>query len=305
MAKTCRWDKEWTHNGITVIDCQSCGFKHQHPIPSAESVATLYRDQYYQSLKPGYLKAVTGHSPYLSLWVQTKKTMIARLCPALCDKVHRSILDIGASAGHFLKPFAEDGWRTVGVEPSVAAAHEARKIPGLILYENLMENLSDAELDGPFDVVHIREVLNHLRDPVELLRRIHDRLLTPDGLFIVETANDFNPLQDAMVRLNKDVRWWITPDHICYFDISSLRAVLERTGFDIAHAMATFPIEMFPLMGENYRADPAMGKACAQRRTRFDLNMNCVGAGETWLRLGEAFAAAGVGRSSLFFARKA
>ena len=35
----CRWHDTWQRAGVTVIDCEVCGFKHQYPFPSEEEVA--------------------------------------------------------------------------------------------------------------------------------------------------------------------------------------------------------------------------------------------------------------------------
>jgi hypothetical protein len=171
-------------------------------------------------------------------------------------------------------------------------------------HNNLLERISDNDLPIPFDVVHMAEVINHIRDPIATLARIHDRILGENGLVIVETSNDFNSLQKAIVKLYDDVPWWIVPDHISYFDLSSLKKLLERTGFVVRKVQSTFPMEIFALMGENYRQDSDVGKKCHRRRVDFELNLDCVGMTSVRQRLYSALAEAGFGRSILIYAQK-
>lgn len=299
----CHGHREWTHNGISVLACERCGFTHQNPIPSAASVAAFYRRGYYEERKPTYLAAVRRDWAHIQLWVQTKKKIIERLCPENPENPDRSVLDIGSSIGQFLAPFAATGWRAVGVEPSAEAAAEARRLKGVTVHETLIEDVSDDDLAAPFDVVHMREALNHVRDPIGLLRRVRESLLREGGHLVVEVSNDFNPLQEAYVEQAGSPRWWITPDHISYFDTRSLSGLLERCGFEVVQSLATFPMELFLLMGDDYRADRSLGRICHQRRMHFEKQINEAGFTEAWIRMSEGWARAGVGRSTLLFAR--
>jgi len=289
---------------VTVIDCQPCGFKHQHPWPSEAEVKALYEGEYYEEVKPDYRKIVEEDADHIRLWAESKRVVCERILDGGSAAGPRAMLDIGASFGQFLAPFSDVGWRAVGVEPSHVAAGVAVEKTDALIINRMFEEISNEELGGPFHVVHMAEVINHVLDPRAVLQRIWDGLLVPGGLLVVETSNDFNPLQEAIVSLYDDVRWWIVPDHISYFDTVSLAGVIEQIGFSIEHVEATFPMELFPLMGDNYRVDAATGQVVHGKRKALELNLERSGHGEDRRRFSAALGQAGFGRSSIVYASR-
>lgn len=43
-------------DGFQVIECQSCGFKHVHPLPTEDELEKIYRHEYYTLDKPLFFK---------------------------------------------------------------------------------------------------------------------------------------------------------------------------------------------------------------------------------------------------------
>ena len=87
--------------------------------------------------------------------------------------------------------------------------------------------------------------------------------------------------------------WWIAPPHhLNYFDFDSLEALLVRLGLRPVERLTSFPMEAFLLMGDDYVADPALGRACHAKRMNFDLAFEAAGIGEVRRRLYGALAAA-------------
>jgi hypothetical protein len=94
--------------------------------------------------------------------------------------------------------------------------------------------------------------------------------------------------------------WWVAvPDHVNYFDHASIGALVERAGFEIVQRSADFPMELFLLMGDDYRTDPAVGREVHERRRRAEMALEPA----TRRALGQAWAAAGIGRNALVVAR--
>ncbi|MFC5682129.1 class I SAM-dependent methyltransferase [Flavobacterium sp. MAHUQ-51] len=92
------------------------------------------------------------------------------------------ILDIGAGTGDFLMVAKNDGWQTVGIEPSDRAKSIAKN-KGISFVEctTVLENQS-------FDVITMWHVLEHVPDLDFQIKELK-RLLKPNGTLIVAVPN--------------------------------------------------------------------------------------------------------------------
>jgi hypothetical protein len=63
-------------------------------------------------------------------------------------------------------------------------------------------------------------------------------------------------------------------------------------------------MEAFLMMGENYVNDPALGRACHNRRKKFDLAFEAAGLKETRRGFYRALAELGIGREAVVIAVK-
>jgi len=104
------------------------------------------------------------------------------------------ILDVGCGYGFFLYHMAERGWQVEGIEISAEGRHYAAEhFPRIRVRPKA---LPDPEIpDCSFDVVTLFYVLEHLADPVGVLREVR-RILKPDGLLLLRW-----PHSTPMVRL--------------------------------------------------------------------------------------------------------
>jgi SAM-dependent methyltransferase len=76
-----------------------------------------------------------------------------------------------------------------------------------------------------FDIVTAIEVLEHVADPLELLKKIH-RLLKPGGLFFYTTGNA-QPFRNHLLSW----RYLIPEIHVSFFEPETLAYALARAGF--------------------------------------------------------------------------
>ena len=117
--------------------------------------------------------------------------------------------------------------------------------------------------------------------------------------------NDYSPFQDALRTACDLPPWWVAPPHhVNYFDFDSLAGLVARCGFEVLRRDATFPIDMFLLMGDNYLGNDELGRACHARRMRFETNLDKAGKGEVKRRLYGALAELGLGREVQILARR-
>ncbi len=110
--------------------------------------------------------------------------------PSLLDQ---RILDVGSSTGKTLTQIAEVGGDAVGIEPFqefIDQAHERAHSLGVSIQvvRGTGENLPFP--DNSFGFVNISEVIEHVENPVAVLREIH-RVLKPGGAVYMSAPNRF------------------------------------------------------------------------------------------------------------------
>ena len=279
-----------------VIACNVCGFRHVVPLPDARALEDAYREAYYTQEKPTFLAHAGEDEGWATLGYRDRLESFESLLP----RERRRLLDIGCGPGFFLRCAKERGWTVQGLEPSRQAADHARRL-GLDVIEDFFNARTGAAL-ARYDVVHLNNVLEHVPNPLEMVRLARDRL-TPSGVLCLNVPNDFTPFQaSARAALSLD-EWWVAPPHhLNYFDFDSLSHLVTQAGFAIAERSTSFPMELFLLMGLDYTKDPLLGRACHNQRKRFDLALETAGFRQTRRAFYAALAAAGIGREALLIA---
>jgi SAM-dependent methyltransferase len=133
------------------------------------------------------------------------------------------LLDIGAGSGILVEVATRLGYRAEGIEPSEwmvrsAAAHGLKIQAGILPHE---------EITGPYDVVTLVDVIEHVSDPVELLAQART-VLAPDGIGLVITPDVTSVAARVMGK-----HWWhYRMAHICYFERQTLLAALRHADLE-------------------------------------------------------------------------
>ncbi len=284
-------------NGYDIIACEMCGFRHAVPLPEPAALEREYREKYYSEEKPTFLV----HAGEDQQWSKLAQSDRLESFERILGKGRRRLLDIGSGPGFFLQTAQARGWQVLGIEPSRQAAAHARAL-GVEVMEGFFDAQSAGAL-GRFDAVHMNNVLEHIPAPIELLILARERL-SPGGILCVNVPNDFSPLQIAAADGGLGEWWLVPPHHLNYFDFASLSDLLSRLDFRVVERSTSFPMEAFLLMGENYVGDTALGRACHNKRKRFDLALEEAGQGEARRAFYRALAEAGIGREAALIAVK-
>jgi len=137
----------------------------------------------------------------------------------------KTLLDFGCGKGQFMHRALKYGWRVQGVETGKKRADFGKKIYGL--------NISTSEYEtglvngGPFNVITLFHVLEHLRNPTILLNELVRNNLTPQGYVVIEVPL-FESLQSKIAG-----KWWVhldPPLHISHFTKGALVKLLDDLG---------------------------------------------------------------------------
>jgi len=135
------------------------------------------------------------------------------------------VLEIGASMGTMLDIFKKIGWEVWGVEPS-GSAEVARKKRIKILKNTFEKAKPPKEY---FDVVILNHTLEHMKNPVSVLKKV-EKVLKTGGIVFVDVPN-FGGISARIMGK----KWpYILPDeHVFHFTLETLQKVLEKAGFNV------------------------------------------------------------------------
>lgn len=265
--------------------------------PSLAELSDYYSRKYYQEGKGSYQ---TTYSPAELEYANNKIIQKHHAFKALLDnRKELSLLDVGCGEGFCLKYFKDLGWRVKGCDFSEYGVRTQN--PDCVddvlvgdIYKHIKNLIDTGE---KFDVVWLDNILEHVLDPLQLLKWCKE-LSAEGGALIVEVPNDFSLLQNYLYekKLIAKQFWLAIPDHISYFNRSGLENIAEEAGWKGFRFLADFPID-FNLANKNanYVADRSKGKAAHEQRVILDGLFHSVSVDGT-NRLYEALADLGMGR---------
>jgi len=206
---------------IATARCARCALVFVDPVPSEATRGESYGADYYEPWQG------REEGARIRLW-KRRLALIEERSP------RGALLDIGCGDGLFLKIARQAGWKVEGVEFSLEGARRASQRLGrpVAVGDLAHEHL----LTGPFDVLTLWHVLEHLAEPAPMLDAARVRL-RPGGLLVVAVPNlDNLPMQIAY-RLARGRRLPLyergaREPHLSHFSPSVLAAFLERRGFE-------------------------------------------------------------------------
>lgn len=135
------------------------------------------------------------------------------------------LLDIGCGKGDFLVRMRRQGWHVEGLEIDPEAVETARVEHSLTIHLGDLE--SHAFPGDSFDAVTMNQVIEHVHDPVSLIRECR-RVLRPGGRLVLATPN-INSLTHG--RYGRDCSHLDPPRHLHLFTKKTLRECAARAGF--------------------------------------------------------------------------
>ena len=138
----------------------------------------------------------------------------------------RRLLEMGCGNGHFLEMARECGWEVAGTELSRPHVERARDRGLDVAYADLLSE--DPWPGRTFDAVVLIEVLEHVPDPLELLRAAGSRLVA-DGAVYLTTPN-FGSITRRVLGASWTV---LDPEHVVLATPRGLGEALRRSGYEV------------------------------------------------------------------------
>jgi 2-polyprenyl-3-methyl-5-hydroxy-6-metoxy-1,4-benzoquinol methylase len=172
----------------------------------------------------------------------------------------KRVLDVGCATGYLARAMAAQGCTVSGVEVDTDAAAEARPVLKDLVVGDLQHlDLTDTFGERAFDAVVFGDVLEHLTDPLKLLRASIG-LLDEGGFVVVSIPN----IAHGSVRLSLlkgrfeyQSLGLLDSTHVRFFTLESLEALFrdaELIPVDFRRTTAGFFETEIPLKEEDYSA---------------------------------------------------
>jgi 2-polyprenyl-3-methyl-5-hydroxy-6-metoxy-1,4-benzoquinol methylase len=207
-------------NGFDLARCESCELIFVANPPHTEQLSHFY------SFDHGYQAHFAGAQS------DARAEGAARRHLGDLRRYKRAgrLLDVGCSAGIFLKAARAAGWEVCGVELSEDTASIARQRFGLDVRGGALTESTFAP--ASFDAVTLWDVVEHLPDPVPVLR-IARTILKDDGVLLIETPNVEGLFPRLSYRAASDGRYWRHPEppaHLFQFSKKTMGRALQASG---------------------------------------------------------------------------
>jgi 2-polyprenyl-3-methyl-5-hydroxy-6-metoxy-1,4-benzoquinol methylase len=162
-------------------------------------------------------------------------------------------LDFGCGSGSTVHAATRLGWDAAGIDIDPALVEIGKRELGANLR---CGTLPDASLpDGRFDFIRLRDVIEHLPNPHEVLVEI-GRLLAPGGVVLIATPNEASlPTRArAAVGIKRSTVATVNPPHHLHgFTPTTLDLILRRAGLRPLSIGTTTPVDPLYVTARNVR----------------------------------------------------
>ncbi|MFT4579041.1 MAG: SAM-dependent methyltransferase [Nitrospinales bacterium] len=214
-----------------LSECADCEIGMVHPLPSDQKLSDLYSTGNYRTDGGTRFNFLIEYLIYLGSVVKRRRI----------EKYSRKgkILDVGCGRGLFMDIMRQGGWEVEGSELNKETASYAEQVYGLKVYPGKITDHSLAPEN--FDAINVCGVLEHLKEPDEVLTECH-KLLKNDGLLVVLVPD----IRSFEFKLGKE-NWFHLdlPFHLFHFSEKGLVQLLQKKGFKVKR-IKRFHLEYSP-----------------------------------------------------------
>jgi SAM-dependent methyltransferase len=229
-----------------VVRCLDCGLLYQRPRVRDEHLGECYPAHYPRHQEPSPRVPIEGsrgrvaavrralavglgyerlRDPRPSLLTRLRARLLLRRLRWQCLpwRAPGRYLDVGCGSGGSLGAALALGWHVAGIELSAAAAAKARRFTDRI---HAGDVLAAPFEPASFDVVSAFHVVEHVPDPVAVVRRMLE-WVAPGGLALIEVPNAGGLGAAVFGQAWSGLE---LPRHLSHFTPATLGRVVDRAG---------------------------------------------------------------------------
>jgi 2-polyprenyl-3-methyl-5-hydroxy-6-metoxy-1,4-benzoquinol methylase len=145
----------------------------------------------------------------------------------------KRVLEVGCASGHMTAELVRRGCRVVGLEIEAAAAAANEHAEEVLVVDLDRDDFVEKLRGRQFDAALLGDVLEHLRDPGQILKSVRE-LLVPGGFVVLCVPNvAFVDVRLALLRGKFPYNDWGLLDrtHIRFFTKATLDQVIADAGY--------------------------------------------------------------------------
>jgi SAM-dependent methyltransferase len=153
--------------------------------------------------------------------------VVVKLINKLKDK--GAILDIGCGDGSLMAGIDKKRYTVAGTEYSTIEIARAKKVTSKIYKGDYL----NYDAKDKYDIIIMTEVLEHTREPLKYLKKIHSDLKKEGNIIITVPNNDWVLMKGYKNNL-------VTNLHLFYFNQKTATNILKKAGFRDIHQIINF-----------------------------------------------------------------
>lgn len=212
-------------NVFSYAKCGSCTTIFLVNRPDESSIDLIYPGSYTAYSTNQGLLAIIRRLNFQKKFLTAKRQLVANGKPL-------RVLDYGCGNGESVAAISRLGAESVAISVGYDSTNQNLGTDSPTEERVYLTNRLEAALSyGPFDLVFMNQVIEHLPDPVRSLSEIRFAM-SPSGVISIET-----PSPTGLDFHLRDLQYWggwHAPRHFLIFDSCTIQVLLKRVGFQIS-----------------------------------------------------------------------
>ena len=211
-----------------IFENTDFGYFEVVPKPTEQEIEKFYQQEFYAEdyryFNDSSIEVQIKDLDYLKNWWKLELEQLINFSEQ--EGRALSIFDIGCGWCQFLLYSKTQGHSVKGYDPSPEAAIYGQD-NGLDIITGNFKNFSEHAHD--YDVVLLKNVLEHVVDPVQFISDISEHFLRTGSLIHIEVPNEFSLFQKLAKNKHALDEWWIAPPaHLNYFNLKALKKIFNH-----------------------------------------------------------------------------